>query len=196
MNHILFFIKYFLHNISFLLEDSIFVVQKVKYTMTENFKVLSDADFDKLKDAISLITVYISGADGNIDSEELKWAEKIASIRRYNTPGDLKKFYQEVGVDFQRRVMGYVSSLKDLETRNKVVETQLSELNPILEKLNPKIGAALYESYVSFAKHVAKASGGFLGFFSIGPEEKAILDLKMIKPIVWVPNEDSPTENV
>lgn len=163
--------------------------------MTENFKVLSDEEFDKLKDAISLITVYIAGADGNIETEELQWAEKITTIRGYNAPGDLKNFYEEVGQDFQQRVINYVSTLNTLEIRNKTAEEKLSALNPIMAKLRPQIGAALYSSYISFAKHVAKASGGFLGFFSIGPDEKAILDLNMIHPIIWEDDNENPTEN-
>lgn len=158
--------------------------------MTEYFKTLSDGEYDKLKDAISLITVYIAGADGHIDEDELKWAEKITTIRGYSTPDGLNEFYDDVGVDFQDRVEKYVESLSELEHRNKTVEQKLSELNPILAKLDTEIGAKLYSSYVSFAKHVAKASGGFLGFFSIGPAEKAVLDLKMITPIV-VEEEDS-----
>lgn len=163
--------------------------------MTEYLKVLSNEEFDKLKDAISLITVYIAGADGDIKSEELKWADKLTSIRSYNLPSDLKFFYKEVGLDFQDRVMNYIKSLDQLDIRNQTVTQKLTELNPILEKLNPRLGAALYASYISFAKHVAKASGGFWGFFSISPEEKAILDLKMINPIVWEDKNGHPLEN-
>lgn len=162
--------------------------------MTEYFKVLSDAEFDNLKDAIALITVYIAGADGNIDSDELEWAKKITEIRSYSTPEGLKGFYEEVGLDYQERVDKYVASLDELELRNKTVEQKLSELNPILAKLDTKLGAKLYKSYVSFAKHVAKASGGFLGFFSIGPAEKAVLDLNMINPIVWVEEDENAEE--
>jgi hypothetical protein len=163
--------------------------------MTEYLKVLSASEFDQLKDAISLITVYIAGADGDIKTEELKWAEKLTSIRSYNLPNDLKSFYTEVGLDFHERVLNYIKTLDQIDARNKTVTEKLTAINPILEKLNPRLGAALYESYISFAKHVAKASGGFLGFFSIGPEEKAILDLKMINPIVWEEENDHPTEN-
>lgn len=159
--------------------------------MTEYFKVLSEAEKDKLKDAISLITVYIAGADGKIDEDELKWAEKITTIRGYSNPESLKEFYDEVGVDFQKRVDNYLKNLDTLEVRNKEAAQKLEALNPILAKLNPKLGALLYSSYVSFAKHVAKASGGFLGFFSIGPEEAALLDLEMITPIIWEEEEES-----
>ena len=162
--------------------------------MIEDFKVLSDAEFDKLKDAISLITVYIAGADGSIDENELKWAEKITTIRGYSTPNSLKGFYEDVGIDYSDRVTKYVESLSDLDVRNRTVEQKLSELNPILDKLDSKLGSELYKSYLSFAKHVAKASGGFLGFFSIGPAEKAVLNLKMITPIVWGNEEETPNE--
>ena len=163
--------------------------------MTEKFKVLSEAEFDKLKDAISLITVYIAGADGEIETEELKWAEKITSIRSYFADNDLKKFYAEVGIDFKERVIKYAKTLDQLEVRNQTVEQKLAELNPIMAKLKPRVGAALYKSYISLANHVAKASGGFLGFFSISAEEKAILDLKMINPIVWEVENDAHIEN-
>ncbi|MEM9548138.1 MAG: hypothetical protein AAGA77_19310 [Bacteroidota bacterium] len=159
--------------------------------MTTYFNALSNEEYDKLKDAISLITVYIAGADGNIDSEELEWAEKITSIRSYSTPDGLKEFYESVGLDFQERVDNYISTLADLDHRNSTAEQKLAALNPILAKLDPKIGARLYKSYITFAEHVAKASGGFLGFFSIGPEEKAVLDLKMIEPIIYTEEEDS-----
>ena len=163
--------------------------------MTQNFKVLSEAEFDKLKDAISLITVYIAGADGEIETEELKWATKITSIRSYFAHTDLIKFYTEVGKDFEEKVIEYAKDLDQLEVRNKTVTEKLTELNPIMAKLDPKVGAALYKSFLSLANHVAKASGGFLGFFSISSEEKAILDLKMINPIIWEPNIDTPVEN-
>ncbi|MFT6336618.1 MAG: hypothetical protein ACI86M_003335 [Saprospiraceae bacterium] len=158
--------------------------------MTEYFKVLSDSEFDQLKDAISLITVYIAGADGNINDDETKWAEKVTKIRSYTLPQSLKEFYAEVGIDFHERMENYMASLSNLETRNSTVADKLTALNPILAKLAPKLGATLYNSYLSFAKHVAKASGGFLGFFSIGPKEAALLDLEMITPIVWEEEEE------
>jgi hypothetical protein len=162
--------------------------------MTEFFKVLSDSEIDQLKDAISLITIYIAGADGKIHEDETNWAKKVAKIRSYSLPGSLKEFYLEVGVDFQDRIDNYTKSLSDLETRNKTVAEKLTALNPILAKLPPKLGATIYNSYVSFAKHVAKASGGFFGFFAIGPAEAALLDLEMITPIVWVEEEESEEE--
>ncbi len=158
--------------------------------MTEYFKVLSESEFDQLKDAIALITVYIAGADGKINEDETKWAEKITKIRSYSLPSALTKFYEEVGVDFHERMENYMTALSDLETRNSTVATKLTALNPILAKLSPQLGATLYNSYLSFAKHVAKASGGLFGFFSISAKEAALLDLEMITPIIWEEEEE------
>lgn len=158
--------------------------------MTEDFKVLSGSEYDQLKEAISLITVYIAGADGEVDSDETEWAEKVTKIRSYNLPEVLAGFYEEVGENFHDKVKSYIVSLNDLDTRNVFVAEKLTALNPILAKLHPKLGSELYSSYVSFAKHVAKASGGFLGFFSIGPKEAALLDLEMITPITFEEDEE------
>ncbi len=152
--------------------------------MTEYFKVIKESELNKLEDAIALITVYIAGADGDIDLEELEWAEKITKIRTYSTPDSLKGFYKEITPTYHDKVENLINQLKgDTAERNKYIADQLSELNPILAKLDTKLGAELTKSYRTFATHVAKASGGFLGFFSIGPKEAQLLDLDMIDTI-------------
>lgn len=159
--------------------------------MTEYFKVLDPAEYKQLTDGISLITVLIAGADGQIDEDETKWAEKITKIRGYALPEQLNEFYNDVGVDFQERLDYYVQ--KHSGTHAEIMQSvsdDLAKLNPVLAKLNPVLGATLYTSYTSFAKHVAKASGGFLGFFSVGPEEAKWLTLPMITPIEMPEEEE------
>ena len=153
--------------------------------MTHYFDVLEKEEYQQLKDAIALITVYIAGADGEIDQDEAQWATKVTKIRSYNLPNELGSFYQDVGPEFSDKLSAFQNELNTLEVRNQKVAKRLAALNPILAKLDPMMGAALYNSYISFAKHVAKASGGFLGFFAIGPEEAALLELKMINPIEY-----------
>jgi hypothetical protein len=48
----------------------------------------------------------------------------------------------------------------------------------------------LFKGYKSFAERIAKASGGILSFFSIGPEEKKWVGLPMISAIVYNPDEE------
>jgi hypothetical protein len=158
--------------------------------MIDKFAHLSDQEFEKLKSAISEITVLIAGADGNIDEEETSWAKKITEIRTYKMHANLLPYYQEVGKTFANDLEKLIAELPEdtMERQNKLVSS-LSGLNAILSKLEQKTGAKLYESFKSFATHVAKASGGFLGFLTIDAAEKELIELPMINPII-VTQED------
>lgn len=159
--------------------------------MTEHFKVLNDEEYKSLTDAISLITLLIAGADGDVVKEELDWATKIAKIRSYSLPEDLNEFYKDVGADFTARLDHFTHVTSSAVTiRMGEINEKLVKINPILAKLNPVLGATLYDSYKSFAKHVAKSSGGFLGFFAVGPEEEKWIGLPMLTPIE-MPEEEA-----
>ena len=152
--------------------------------MTEYFSTLSEKDYAKLKDAIPLITLLIGGADGDLNKDEIQWAEKVTKIRSYKMSEDLIGFYQEVGKDFSEKLDQYINDFPaSTDDRTKLISDRLSELNPLLAKLDHTVAYHLYKSYTSFAKHVAKASGGFLGFFSIGPEEGELIGLPMLTKI-------------
>lgn len=154
--------------------------------MNSIFNSLSSAEYQQLKDAFALVTVYIAGSDGTIDSEETAWAEKVTAIRSYKMSEDLKEFYHDVHEQFESKVGDLIINMPKANPseRNNIISTQLSELNPILAKLPVKTGAKLYSGLVSFATHVAKATGGLFGFFSISSTEKALLGLSMLHPIV------------
>ena len=159
--------------------------------MTEYFKVLTEEEYDKLKDAIALITVLIAGVDGEINNEEKAWADKVTKIRSYNMSEDLIGFYQEVGKDFQSNLDHFILAFpNNPEQRTKLISDRLSHLNPILAKLDPSVAYHLLKSYKSFAKHVAKSTGGFLGFFAINKHEAALIGLPMIDPIPYTPEEE------
>ena len=153
--------------------------------MIEQLKGISEEEYDKLKGAISLITVLIAGADGTIDRKEKEWAEKVTSIRSYSLPDGLKEFYLEVGEDFQERLDRYIDKYAgDVDTRNRDIAKVLVELNEIFPKIEDReVAMALYESLVSFARHVARASGGFLSWGSINIHEKKLMSLEMIDPV-------------
>ncbi len=155
------------------------------------FANIDDAELTKLIEATDLITVLIAGADGNIDEEEMDWAKKLADIRSYAYAEELKEYYSAVGRDFDLRLKALIQDLpNEVEARNTEITSRLEQVNPILQKLSNKIGAMLYDSYTSFAEHVAKSSGGFLRFASVSREEKALIDLPMIDPIYLQVDED------
>lgn len=154
--------------------------------MNELFKNISSSEYAQLTDAIVWITVYVAGADNKFEPKETEWAEKLTKIRSYSYKDSLIDFYKDVGVDFSDRLQQAIEDLpKELEPRNSILTDRISAVNPILSKLDPKLGADLYSTYSSFAKHVAKSSGGFLRFFSIGSKEKEAMGLSMLDQIVY-----------
>jgi hypothetical protein len=151
---------------------------------------LTQEEINALVEAIADITILIGGADGKIDKNEIEWSEKVTQIRSYSLPENLQAFYQEVGKNFSDTLNGLITELPDdVEARTEILEGKLAALNPILAKLPQREGAELYHSYVSFAKHVAKASGGFLGFWSISYEESKFMGLPVLNKIEF-PRED------
>lgn len=159
--------------------------------MTEYFNQINEADYAKLKLAIPEITVLIGGADGEIGKAEKEWAEKITNIRSYKMSKDLIGFYQEVGKTFQEDLDKLIDELPvHVGDRQKILSKRLAELNPILARLDEQVAYHLYKSYLSFAEHVAKSSGGLFGFFSIGPKENEVVSLPMIHPIMIAEGEE------
>ena len=162
-------------------------------SMPTEFSVLTDDEKQLMYDAIPLITILVAGADGNIDEQEKEWAEKITRIRSFDYHNALSPYYQLVGDRFSERLHAHQSKLPaDTKTRQQAIAERLSGINLIFEKLNSDRAKLYYDSFRSFAEHVAKASGGFLRFMSISSAEAAVKDLPMLQePVV---EGDEPTE--
>ncbi len=159
--------------------------------MSEYFKPLNENEKSELSDALALITVLIAGADGNFEKEELEWAEKVTHIRSYKLKGEMKSFYEHAEEQFLAKTQYYMDNLpSNVTERSNQIAERLSGLNPILAKLEPATGSKLYKGLISFADHVAKASGGVMGFFSVNAEEGKWIDLPMITPIIFQSDEE------
>jgi len=159
--------------------------------MTEFFSTLNDTEYKQLTNAVSEITILIAGADGKIQESELEWAEKVTKIRSYKMSEELIGFYQSVGATFSNDLSNLINELPvHIGDRQHILETRLEKLNPILAKLSPVVAGKLHESFTSFAKHVAKASGGLFGFFAIGPKEGELIDLPMLEKIYYEEEEE------
>lgn len=145
---------------------------------------LHQDEFDKLVGALPRIAILIAGADGNFDENEKEWAEKLTHIRSYNHPSELEGLYEAADEVFTDQMTALSDSYpEDVSTRNQQISTELSELNDILAKLDPRTGSSVYQSLTSFAKHIARSSGGFLGFGSISSAEAKWVELPMIQPV-------------
>ena len=150
------------------------------------FRNLSEAEYAVLMDAIPQIAILIGGADGQIDLQEKEWAEKIAHIRSYSYEPELKPLYQDVDKTFKKKYEEIIKKLPtDLTARNKELSQALSVLNNVFMKLNMKHAALLYNGYLSYAEHIAKASGGFLRMFAVNESENDWVGLPMLDPIFF-----------
>lgn len=150
----------------------------------ELLKNLNDAEVTLMKDAIAYITILVAGADDNIEAEEIAAAEKLTQIRSFKYHDEMKPYYESVNETLTTRINELLESLpNEVDARQAAVSAELEKLNPVLAKLDLHRGHVFYETFLSFAKHVAKAAGGFIGFVKINAEEKKVIDLPMITPI-------------
>ena len=165
--------------------------------VSENiFEGLTTEESALVVDAVPLVTILIAGADGEIDAEEKAWSKKLTDIRTYAHPDLLNDYYIEVGKTFSDRMDHYIKALPTTpEARNNMISDKLKGLNAIFPKMSPVMAKRLHTSLTSFAQHVAKASGGFLGFGSISKAEKAWMDLSMLDVPVYVEPEVEEENN-
>jgi len=165
--------------------------------MIKGFEPLSETQFQVTKDAIAWITLLVATADGEMDEEEQKWAAKITKIRGYHNPNEFTEYYEEVGKEYSDKLAAMMNNLPaDAGERNGILTRKLKQLNAILPLLQNNLGHLLLKDYKSFAHHVAKSSGGFLGFFSVSKEEASLIDLPMIDPIPWEEPEEIEFDDV
>jgi len=160
--------------------------------MLKNLYQLNEEEKQELFDAIPIITLLIAGADGKIDKEELEGSEKIAKIRGFSGHEVMQEFYDKVGEDYSERLERWLKVIpKDTAERTADLSARIEKLNPILAKLDQEWGARMYDSLTSFAKHVAKASGGFFKIGAISRAESKFVKLSMITPIEMTETEES-----
>ncbi|MCO6493509.1 MAG: hypothetical protein J5I98_34125 [Phaeodactylibacter sp.] len=137
-----------------------------------------------LYDAIPYVTLLVAGADGIIEDAELERGEKIARIRAFHFHQEWQEYYQRVDGHLHERLMELIRTLpRSPEERQNAIAGELEKLNDVLPLLEPKHAKHFYEGLLSFARHVAKASGGIIGWMSIGPKEAKVVDLPMIEPV-------------
>ncbi len=146
------------------------------------FKKLTDEEFRQLEDALALITILIGSADGQVDDKEITSAVKLTHIRSYLEKRELHEFYEKASEIIESRINELLEELPgDIRRRINDVTKRLEQINPILKKLDLATATSIYKSLKSFARHIASASGGFLGAFSISREEEELLDLPMLE---------------
>lgn len=148
------------------------------------FEHLSAEEIQTLTDAPVLITILVGGADGNLDQAELDWANHLTEIRGYSHNESLRGYYDLVHVNFPEKINAALAALPaEQADREAAISERLSAINDILPKVDPSVAYRFYSSMLSFAGHIAKASGGFMRFMSVSGAEANWLSLSMLNPV-------------
>ena len=164
-----------------------FIFRPNTITSLDMIKSIESLPAEKQKilyDAIPYVTLLVAGADGIIEDAELEKGEKVAHIRTFHFHQEWQEYYKKVDEHLHERLLELIRILpRQAQQRQEAISKELSKLNSILPLLEPKHAKHFYDGLLSFARHVAKASGGIVGWMSIGPKEAKVADLPMIEPV-------------
>ena len=145
---------------------------------------LTDEEWSKLVDAFPKVAVLIGSADGEMDDEEKAWSKKVAHIRTFSGRAELFDLYEDVKAVMESRISQLQEAYtNDAQAAEIAIIDDLTEVNSILQKIDPVLGNRLSRDLKSFAVHVGKASGGFLRFFSVSKSERNLAQLPMLEDI-------------
>ena len=153
--------------------------------MIKSIAFLSAEDQKVLYEAIPYTTILVAGADGIIDDDELAAAEKTAHVRSFHYEHEeWMEFYKKADDNLHQQLQEMINHLpRQTDERQQVVSDKLARLNYVLPKMDRRQAKHFYEGLLTFADHIAKASGGFIGWMSVGPKEAEVTSLPMIEPI-------------
>lgn len=149
--------------------------------MIKAFKHLNEEEQTLLYKAPVMVTILIAGADDDISEREKDAAAKMIKYKTLAGDTQLMKFYSTVNKTFEETLYEMINEYpKRAEDRNPVIAEELGQLNSILPRLDKNFAIAYYKNLKSYGKKIAESSGGFLGFMSVGAEEKPWIDLPMV----------------
>ncbi len=148
--------------------------------MIKELERLTDMEAEQMLKAPILLCILIAGADGTIDRREIKEAINVAGKRKEKTI--LDNYFKEVSTDFEDKLKVLLQSYPYESTqRNPILIQELSQLNPILKKLDKTFSKPFYDMLKELAEKIAGSSGGLWGMMSVDSEEAKYIRLPMIE---------------
>lgn len=150
--------------------------------MIPEIEKLTVAEVELMHKAPMLVCILIAGADDHIDNKEVRHAIELTQKKQKRAKSHLLDFYREVGEDFEDKLRIVIQGFPhEVEERTPLIVKSLTELNPILKKIDRNFSNEFYKSLREIASEIARSSGGLLGLQSIGTEESKFIELQMIK---------------
>ena len=151
--------------------------------MTKPLETLEVTAQEALLKTPALITILIAGSDGTIDEEELAAGTNLTRWKTINARPDLLAYYQLVDARFENDVKELMAELpEDKIDRCQELVKRISTNDEHLHRLPSVFAQQLYSSWKELAKRIAEASGGVLGYLSIGYDESKLVNLQMLTP--------------
>jgi hypothetical protein len=153
--------------------------------MIKELERLKESEAELMLKAPVVLCILIAGADGTIDRREIKEAINVTVKKKDKTI--LDNYFKEVSQDFEDKLKILLQSYPyQSAQRNPVLINELSQLNPILKKLDKSFSKAFYDMLKELAEKIAGSSGGLWGMMSVDSEEAKYIRLPML---------DDPAQN-
>ena len=149
--------------------------------MIPEFSKLNDAEIELMLKAPFLVCILIAGADGRIDTKEIKGAIAIAQ-KNIKVKGELTGYFKELSQDFEDKLKITIQGYPYESTqRTPLLIEELAGLNGLWSKLSSSFATAYYQALRDIAEKIASSSGGLLGIKSVGSEEARYIQLSMVQ---------------
>ncbi len=147
--------------------------------MIKELESLKEREVELMLKAPVVLCILIAGADGTIDRREIKEAINVTVKKKDKTI--LDNYFKEVSQDFEDKLKILLQNYPyQSAQRNPILIQELSELNPILKKLDKSFSKPFYDMLKELAQKIAGSSGGLWGMMSVDSEEAKYIQLPML----------------
>ena len=147
--------------------------------MIKELESLNETEVELMLKAPVVLCILIAGADGTIDRREIKEAINVTVKKKDKTI--LDNYFKEVSQDFEDKLKILLQNYPyQSAQRNPILIQELSELNPILKKLDRSFSKPFYDMLKELAQKIAGSSGGLWGMMSVDSEEAKYIRLPML----------------
>lgn len=142
---------------------------------------LSNSDKELLYKAPILVCILIAGADGTIDRKEIREAIQFAEKKIAKSRSMVSALLREIIQDFEDKLKILLQHYPyDSKDRNPMLVKELAQLNHLWKRLDPEFAQEFFKTLKSISEHIAKSSGGILGYNTVASEEAKYIHLDMI----------------
>ncbi len=146
--------------------------------MIREFYKLNSTEIELMLKAPVLVCILVAGADGTIHKKEIR--EAIAHTQKKSKEA-LADYLREISQDFEDKLKILIQVYpQEFQQRNPIIMQELSQLNHVWKKMDPRFCAMVYQMLKELAAKIASSSGGILGINTVTDEEAKYLALSMI----------------